>query len=179
MVRVRELGQHAGRVLVRGVVEIPPLQDGDGGHAEVLNPGVVGQPAVWLRLFFVVVDMRVARMPAAFGEIAPAFKRHVQCDVAGACINCLPPRRELRAALNENLRVAARDFEREPAVGVEERLTRPALPHCAFRGERFACRPDDLHSRLHQLAGAIISDLTSYSWHFFSLPCCSLAAKTN
>ena len=69
VVSVGVLVHHAGGVLVRGVLEVPALQDADSGHAQVFDAGVEGQPLVGPRLVLVVVDVGVAGVPAALGEI--------------------------------------------------------------------------------------------------------------
>ena len=73
----REVGQHAGGVLVGRILQVPPLQDAHRGHPEVFDAGIELQALVGPLLLLVVVDVGVAGVPALVSQTRPALQLHV------------------------------------------------------------------------------------------------------
>ena len=166
VVGIGEFVEYAGRVLVGGVVEIPAFQDRDRGHTEVLDPGIVGKTPVGVLLFFVVVDVGIAGVPAAVGKIGPAVELDVDNRIAGAIdFERFLPGCVLGAPFDQDAVVAAARVEGELAVGVEKRLARPDLPHGIGRSDVSTIGRDHLHPCLHDLARHRIMYFTSDLWH--------------
>ena len=74
----RELVEEAGGVLVGGVLKLPPLQDADGRHSQVLDAGIEGEAVVGALLLLVVVDVGVAGVPSLLAKLGPPL--HLQLD---------------------------------------------------------------------------------------------------
>ena len=121
------------------VIQVPPLQNAHGRHVIGLYVRIVGQPVVGPRFLLVIMDMRVARVPARFRQVDPSCHLDLQIDyvLAGYLDNCVVGC-VLGATFHANVDLAPVGLDLEYAVTVEERGSRPALLQAARRLEKTA-----------------------------------------
>jgi hypothetical protein len=103
-----ELGQHAGSILVGGVLQVPALEYAHRRHAQVLHARVEPEPLIGALLVLVVVDMGVAGVPTLVAELRPAL--HYDVHGHGATrgdFDVDPSGRILGAPLDDDARPSA------------------------------------------------------------------------
>ena len=167
-----ELGKEARSVLVARVLEVPALEDADGRHAEVLDAGVEPEALVWPLLLLVVVEVRIAGMPALERELVPALhpdvgghhaaRRDVQVQRGGGVLG---------AALGHDPRSAPRGVNLESTVRVEEGRARADLQDRVGWMYGLAGGDEDLDTRRDRLPGRGVCDGPGYLWHLSTLTC--------
>src|SRR5205814_6359906 len=108
-----------------------------------------GQPVERLRFRLVVMNMRVAGVPALVGHADPAPQRQVDVErAAGGYVDPEPQRLVLCAALDQDVGLAALQLHGERAVRVEELLPGPDLSQ-GRRGRRQQAGRDRKSTRLN------------------------------
>ena len=123
VLRRRHLGEHAGRVLVRRVVQAAAPQDANGGHPQVFNPRIESEAVVRTLLILVIVDVRVAWVPSARSEARPAPQGNVDGHgAAGWGVYGDVRGHVLRAPLDSDPGLAPGNLDAEGAVRIEERF---------------------------------------------------------
>ena len=123
-------------------------------------------------LLLVVVEVRIAGMPALERELVPALhpdvgghhaaRRDVQVQRSGGIFG---------AALGHDPRGAPGRFNLEGAVGVEERRARADLQDSVRRMYGLAGGDEDLYTRRDRLAGRGVYDGPGYLWHLSTCIC--------
>ena len=161
-----ELVEEAGGVLVGGVFELPAFQDADGRHPQVLDAGIEREAVIGALLLLVVVDVRVAGVPALLSEGVPSLQ--FQLDSDGALERGVDGELGgdvLGAALGDDLHLATTDIEVERAVGVEEWRAGANLEQGVARMREIPVGADDLYASLNRLAGRLVDDPTRQPCH--------------
>ena len=134
--------------------------------------GVEPEALVGPLLLLVVVEVRIAGMPALERELVPALhpdvgghhaaRRDVQVQRGGGVLG---------AALGHDPRGAPGRFNLEGAVGVEERRAGADLQDSVRRMYGLAGGDEDLYTRRDRLPGRGVDDGPGYLWHLSTLIC--------
>ena len=157
---------HADGIFVAGVGELSSVEDAYDGDVVAFHATVDGQTVVGAGFFFVVVDVRVARIPVVFLRVIPAVEGNF--DVFDAVFRHFDYGADglvFRAAFDQYVGASARGLNFKFAIAEEEGRAGSAFEHGFARVTKTAVGGQDVYFGVDVFAGRAVDNMSVQGAH--------------